>query len=317
MAAAPVGQRPADGPASKNRAMEPTKSDTTADRASRALHQSHPRDWGQNSYVYPVLSRRSHGLSIGINLNPDKACNFDCIYCQVDRTVAAQVRKVDLAVLARELDEMVSWVADGAVWKSPPFDAASPSQRRLNDLAFSGDGEPTTFKPFDRAVQIAIDVLSRHHLDDTKIILITDACYLTKSHVRRGLELMDANGGEVWAKLDAGTEAYFRLVNKPNYSLQHVLDNIIDAARVRPVVIQSMWMQIDGAGPPDSEIDAFIERLQEIRTAGGRISGVQVYTVARRPADSSVTPLSNADVDAIADRVRRGTDLPAEPYYAS
>ncbi|MCH7702109.1 MAG: radical SAM protein [Planctomycetes bacterium] len=295
--------------------MEPTKTDRKADRASLTLHQSHPRDWGQNRYVYPVLSRRSHGLSIGINLNPDKACNFDCIYCQVDRTVAPQVRKVDLGVLEGELDDMVSWVADGAVWKSPPFDAAPPSQRRLNDLAFSGDGEPTTFKPFDRAVQIAIDALAKHTLDDVKIILITDACYLTKSHVRRGLALMDAHRGEVWAKLDAGTEAYFRRVNKPNFSLRHVLDNIIDAARVRPVVIQSLWMQIDGDGPPDSEIAAFVERLHEIRTAGGRISGVQVYTVARRPADSSVTPLSNADVDAIADRVRQGTGLTVEAYY--
>lgn len=296
--------------------MEPTKTDRKADRASLTLHQSHPRDWGQNRYVYPVLSRRSHGLSIGINLNPDKACNFDCIYCQVDRTVAPQVRKVDLGVLEGELDDMVSWVANGAVWRSSPFDAAPPSQRRLNDLAFSGDGEPTTFQPFDRAVQIAVDALAKHTLDDVKIILITDACYLTKSHVRRGLELMDAHGGEVWAKLDAGTEAYYRRVNKPNFSLQHVLDNIIDAARVRPVVIQSLWMQIDGHGPPDSEIDAFVERLHEIRTAGGRISGVQVYTVARRPADSSVTALSNADVDAITNHVSRGAGLPVEPYYA-
>ena len=47
---------------------------------------SHPRYFGQNSFVYPVLSRRADGISVGINLNPDKACNFDCIYCQVDRS---------------------------------------------------------------------------------------------------------------------------------------------------------------------------------------------------------------------------------------
>jgi len=296
--------------------MKLTDSNARVDRPQLNLHRCHPRDWAGNRYVYPVLSRRSHGLSIGINLNPDKACNFDCIYCQVDRTVPPAVRKVDLAVLTGELTEMIAWAADGSVWSSPPFDAAPASHRRLNDLAFSGDGEPTTFQPFDRAVQIAIDALARRDLDGVKIILITDACYLTRPHVRRGLALMDAHHGEIWAKLDAGTEAYYRRVNKPNFPLQHVMDNIIDAARVRPVVIQSLWMQIAGVGPPDSEIEAFADRLQQIRAAGGSLSGVQVYTVARRPADPSVTPLSDAQVDAITDRVRRRTDLDVESFYA-
>ncbi|MGB9625323.1 MAG: radical SAM protein, partial [Phycisphaerae bacterium] len=76
-------------------------------RVMKQAFASHARDWRQNYYVYPVLSRRAHGVSIGVNLNPDKACNFDCIYCQVDRTVPPAVRKVDVAVLRRELDEML------------------------------------------------------------------------------------------------------------------------------------------------------------------------------------------------------------------
>ncbi len=50
------------------------------------LFTQHSRSWQSNRYVYPVISRRSKGLSIGVNLNPDKVCNFDCVYCCVDRT---------------------------------------------------------------------------------------------------------------------------------------------------------------------------------------------------------------------------------------
>src|SRR5260221_294117 len=63
----------------------------------------HPRAYGKNFYVYPVLSRRARGISIGVNLNPDKVCNFDCIYCQVDRTTPGAVRDVDEARLTEEL----------------------------------------------------------------------------------------------------------------------------------------------------------------------------------------------------------------------
>ena len=49
------------------------------------LFASHPRSFAENLYVYPVLSRRAGGISIGINLNRNQFCNFRCIYCQVER----------------------------------------------------------------------------------------------------------------------------------------------------------------------------------------------------------------------------------------
>ena len=57
-------------------------------------HRQHPRRFEDFKFVYPVLSRRAHGISIGINTNPDKVCNFDCIYCQVDRTTEPPVKEV-------------------------------------------------------------------------------------------------------------------------------------------------------------------------------------------------------------------------------
>ena len=98
----------------------------------------------------PVLSRRSHGISIGINVNPDRICNFDCIYCQVDRTVPAIVTKFDLTVAESELRSMLEM----EFAKHPPFDALPKEKLRLNDIALSGDAEPTTLKNFSATIEM-------------------------------------------------------------------------------------------------------------------------------------------------------------------
>ena len=280
-------------------------------------YQDHPRDWRENAYVYPVISRRSGGLSIGINLNPDTACNFDCVYCQVDRTGTPRVREVDVAKLEGELSQMIADVQSGALFEDPAFTDVPSERRKIRDFAFSGDGEPTTCKHFRECVELVARLKRDAGLRDVKIVLITDACYLTKPDVVAGLVILDQNNGEIWAKLDAGTEEYYQRVNRPNYPLRHVLENIIAAAQVRPVVIQSLFMRLDGVGPDEAERSAFCDRLNEVTQAGGRIAYVQVYTVARRPAESFVTALSDAEVDQIRDLVRVRTNLRAESYYGA
>jgi wyosine [tRNA(Phe)-imidazoG37] synthetase (radical SAM superfamily) len=285
--------------------------------AAANVFARHPRDWRDNLYVYPVISRRSRGLSIGVNLNPDTACNFDCIYCQVDRTAPVKVRDVDLDVLAVELDHMLGLAAGGSIFDEPQFGAVPPELRRVNDIAFSGDGEPTTCPVFADAVRLAADLKHQRGMGNVRMVLITDACYLTKPVVKRGLRTMDQSNGEVWAKLDAGTQAYYELVNRPNYPLAHVMSEIIATARERPIRIQSLFMRVNGEPPPSAEIDAFVERLHEILAADGKIIEVQVYTVARRPAEAYVGALSDAQVDAIVEQVRSATGLTANAYYSA
>ena len=290
---------------------------TTPDKLSLRQFRDHPRDWRENLYVYPVVSRRSGGLSIGVNLNPDTACNFDCVYCQVDRTGEPRVRKVDVARLGDELAGMFEEATSGRLFDDPAFCDVPTEMRTVKDIAFSGDGEPTTCPKFLECVQLAARLKVEAGLDDTKIALITDACYLTRPQVVSALEVLDGANGEIWAKLDAGSEDYFRRVNRPNFPLQHVIDNIIAAARVRPVVIQSLFMRLDGVGPDEVELSAYVDRLGEITRAGGRIGYVQIYTIARRPAQDTVAALSDNEVDHIVRTVGERTGLCAEPFYGS
>ena len=187
--------------------------------------------------------------------------------------------------------------------------------RRLNDIAFSGNGEPTACPNFDKAVEVTAEVRRRRKLDDVKLVLITNATLFHQPRVRRALELLDANNGEIWAKLDAGTEEYYHRIDRSPVPWQRILDNLREAAIARPIVIQSLFLKIEGQPPSPAELDAYCDRLVEITAAGGRMKLIQVHTIARRPAEDWATPLSNAEVDAVADLVRRRTQLPVAAFY--
>ena len=232
------------------------------------LHRDHRRSFADNRYVYAVLSRRSKGVSVGINLNPDKLCNFDCVYCQVERHTPGGPSEVDLAVLSEELEGLLEMLASGALYDTERFRDTPAQLRRINDLAFSGDGEPTTCPLFPEAVALTADARRRFGLDAAKLVLITNASRLHKPRVRQGLQTLLANNGEIWAKLEAGTEAYYHLVDRTTVPFQRILDNITETARLTPVVIQALFLRMHGAGPSLAEQLAFTERLNEIVRAG-------------------------------------------------
>jgi wyosine [tRNA(Phe)-imidazoG37] synthetase (radical SAM superfamily) len=275
----------------------------------------HERRRKENRYVYAVVSRRSRGISIGINLNPGKECNFDCVYCQVNRKIQPATRKVDLETLEAELDLILQAEKNGSLYLDSPFDLLARSEHGLRDIAFSGDGEPTAFPHFDDAVRIAVRARNRFGLLSTKLILLTDAAYLHKPAVKAALSLLDENNGEIWAKLDAGTEGYFRAVNRPNVTLERIVRNVLDAACVRPVTIQSLWFRMEGASPPAAEIESYCARLNEMVEAGGKFRLVQLYTTAREPAEPAVSPLADVELDSIAATVRTRVPVPVEVFY--
>jgi wyosine [tRNA(Phe)-imidazoG37] synthetase (radical SAM superfamily) len=289
--------------------------ETASARQPLLVHRDHRRTFADNRYVYAVVSRRSKGVSVGINLNPDKVCNFDCVYCQVDRTTPPVVREVDVPRLLQEVEDTLDLVLSGGLFELERFRATPPALRRLNDLAFSGDGEPTTCPQFPEVVRAVADIKRRRGLAGVKLVLITNATRFHKPAVREALAVLDANDGEIWAKLEAGTEAYYRLIDRTTIPFRLVLDNITEAAKVRPVVIQALFLRLHGEPPPRAELEAFCDRLNDVLRAGGRIRLVQVYTVARVPAEAYAGPLADAEVDAVVELVRRRTGLAAEAYY--
>jgi wyosine [tRNA(Phe)-imidazoG37] synthetase (radical SAM superfamily) len=278
-------------------------------------HLDHPRTFRDNTYVYPVISRRSRGVSIGVNLNPDKICNFDCIYCQVDRKTSAVTRFVDTEMILSELAATIDMVESKQLFHEPEFQNVPEPLQRLNDIAFSGDGEPTTARDFDVIVKRVAELKKAKGLDHVKMVLITNATMFHRPKVNEALTTLDANQGEIWAKLDAGTEPYYKQIDKSLIPFHRILTNLHEAALVRPLVIQTLFMRVDGQAPSEAEIDSFCDRLNDILADGGQIDRIQIYTVARRPAVESVSALTKPELDRIADQVAQKVPRLVERFY--
>jgi len=279
-------------------------------------HLDHRRIWEDFVYCYPVISRRSKGVSLGVNLNPDKICNFDCVYCQVDRTAPGMGRDIDLDQLEREMSALLDLTLDGGLFTFPPFDSARPEQRRLNDIAFSGDGEPTTAKEFAEAVERIAHLKWQRGLEDVKLVLITDSSRLQAREVVQGLDTLMANNGEIWAKLDAGTEAYYQEINRTSIPFARIIENIEITARLRPITIQSLFLSWKGAGPSFAEIAAYCDILRGIQGMGGQLKGIQLYTVARPAPEPEARPLKAKELEELADQVRAALPtVPIEVFY--
>jgi wyosine [tRNA(Phe)-imidazoG37] synthetase (radical SAM superfamily) len=184
----------------------------------------------------------------------------------------------------------------------------APDERRVADIAFAGDGEPTTPPSFPAAARAARELRDRL-APGVPLRLLTNSTLFHKQRVRAALAEFD----ELWCKLDAGSEAYFHLVDGTRLPFRRILDNLLLVARERPIVIQAMFLTLAGVGPGDGEITAWVDRMRELVERGGRVDHVQVYTVARTPSDPRCGPLDDERLEAIAAAARRA-GLPAEAY---
>lgn len=280
-------------------------------------YRSHERVFEGGRYVYPVLSRRSSGVSIGINLNLDKICNFDCVYCQVDRRLPGRSDEVSIPAVGEELAALLSAAADRALFDHPKFRALPEALKVVRDIAFSGDGEPSVFPRLPQLAEEVLRVRARSLFPNLPIVMITNASGLHLEATRRALDLLAGAPLAVWAKLDAGTEAYYRKISRSSVPFSRVLKNIAEQARRSPIIIQSLFMRLAGEPPLPEEIEAYLGRLKEIQGAGGAgaIREVQVYTTARRPAEEFVSPLGPEEIAAITARVG-SLGIPVSSYYA-
>ena len=277
--------------------------------------QHHPRRFGTLRYVYPVVSRRSGGLSLGINLSPSGLCNFACAYCQILAEGSESNTSnlfVPMDILEAELRQLVGSVDDGTLFEQPPFALVPADKRILKDIAFSGDGEPTLSPQFSETVRLVARIRKEMCADPVKIVLITNASTLHRVPVRSALDVMLQNNGEIWAKLDAGTPEFYQTVARSKVSFQTICNNLINFTQDYPVVIQTCFLSMHGQGPSAEEVRCYAERLKAL----GNVSYVQIYTVARITPEDWAMPLDNRQLDDVAETVRQLTGLDVRTFYS-
>ncbi len=265
----------------------------------------HNRDSAALRYVYPVVSRRAEGVSVGINLNPNNACNWRCIYCQVPDLTRGTAPPVDLAVLENELRSFLQELLHGDFMQS----RIPEGVRRINDIALSGNGEPTSAAEF---VQV-IELIGRVRLDvavpeAVKTVLITNGSLLYRSEVQQGLRAMARLNGEVWFKLDRASEAEMRLINDTSTSMDKVRDNLVTAIALCPTWLQTCWFALDGEPPSRQDEDDYLEFISALLRDGHKPQGVLLYGLARPSRQAEAVRLSNLpeeELHRFAARIRQ------------
>lgn len=251
----------------------------------------HRRDSAGMTYVYPVVSRRAGGVSVGVNLNVNNACNWACVYCQVPDLKRGGPPPVDLELLENELTRFLLDATQGDfLVKNVP-----PDSRRLVDVAFSGNGEPTSAPEFAPAVERVGAVLLKFDLlASLKIRLITNGSLLHRRSVQHGIARLGELGGEVWFKIDRATETGIATVNGVRLAPDKVRASLLACAQLAPTWVQTCYFAFDGEEASLAERSAYLELLESVRD---KIKGVHLYGLARPSLQPAASRLSNLSLE--------------------
>lgn len=249
---------------------------------------SHSREAAGLTYIYPVVSRRAGGLSIGINLNTNNACNWHCIYCQVPNLQRGTAPPVNLELLHDELLGFIAGIADGSFFREI---YVPPGQRSIRDIAISGNGEATTAAEFVQVVDIIGQVRAATGLGDAvKTVLITNGSLVHQQSVQDGLIRLNRVNGEVWFKLDSATRDGLHLLNGTPVTPGRVFRNLKLSASLCTTWIQTCALALDGV--PAADRAAYLSFIRRIVHERIPVAGVHLYGLARPSMQEEAERLS-------------------------
>ncbi|MFO1435764.1 MAG: radical SAM protein [Gammaproteobacteria bacterium] len=262
----------------------------------------HSRDAAGLRYVYPVISRRAGGVSVGINLNTNNACNWRCVYCQVPDLIRGDAPDTDVALLREELAAFIKELQEGSFMQQRvPVEA-----RRVVDVAISGNGEPTSSQEFAQVIAVIVAILGERKLKGViPLRLITNGSRVMRAEVQEGLRRMAQCNGEAWFKVDAGTSAGMQRVNNVSLSPESVARNLGVCASLCPTWVQTCVFAMNERIPLADELPAYVELLR--RAGLEKLCGVHLYGLARpslQPEASMLRRLNDDELRRIVTPIR-------------
>jgi wyosine [tRNA(Phe)-imidazoG37] synthetase (radical SAM superfamily) len=211
------------------------------------------------------------------------------------------------------LEWTLELVSSGRIREHAHYANVPAELLQLRHVCLSGDGEPTLSPNFNEVLESVVHLRARGRFPFFKLVLVTNASGLDRPEVKTGLRLFTARD-EIWAKVDAGTNEYMQRLNKADCTIERILENILSVARQRPVIIQSLFVAINGASPPPQEIEAYVQRLSALKQAGAQIPLVQIYSATRPTPHAECSHLPLRVLSEIARRVREAAGLKAEVF---
>ncbi len=274
--------------------------------------RNHDRDFAGMTYVYPVLSRRAGGVSVGINLNPNNACNWHCAYCQVPDLVRGKAPAIDLAQLEAELSGFLRALVHGDYLERH----VPEGLRTIRDIAFSGNGEPTSAAEFPEVITLVGRLRNEFGLGPgVPLRLITNGSLMGQARVQEAVRALGDAGGEVWFKVDAGTKTSIERINGVSLDPATVARNLAISAALCPTWVQTCMFRWDGVAPTNDDIEAYLDVLEAAGT--DRLRGVLLYGIARPSMQLEavrLSPLTAVELEAIAATIaKKGLTVRVSP----
>jgi len=266
----------------------------------------HNRRFADFNSVYPVISRRAKGLSVGINCTPNRVCSFDCIYCQVRRDSGKKINFPNAEEIIFELKKILYIYRQTKL--AEHFPNIEEKNRMLKDIALSGDGEPTLYPHFAELCE-ALQKIQSECPEKPKLTLITNAAQICD-----GLEYLT----EIWGKLDAGTDEFLQFINRPRkkINIASIENNLKFIVSKFPLRIQTMFCEARGKAPSETEIESYsliVQRIYEINP--DNLLSVQLYSVVRQTAENSVKPLPKEFLENVKKKLQeKNSKLTVETF---
>ena len=243
----------------------------------------------------PVRSRRL-GRSLGLNILPTsyKLCSFDCVYCQYGRTSICTLDS------AHRLDDLPTQDDFGKALES-----ALHEHKEIDNITFSGNGEPTLHPQFEELVDIAKQ-LKEEYSSKAKLGILSNSSTVSLEKVNRALAKLDFR----IMKLDAGGLETFRKINHPCQGVDY--RPIVDGLKsLEKVTLQTMFIDGTIQNIGGREVTEWIERVGEIQPMKA-----QIYSLHRPPAEPSLRQVTAERLREIAVQTEQVTGIAVEVIIA-
>jgi len=276
---------------------------------SKLTVQDHNRDVAGFKYIYPVISRRSGGLSIGINFNTNNACNWQCVYCQVPDLKVGAAPELDLSLLVHEINIFLQDVLQGTFYERFEIE---PEYRVIKDIAISGNGEPTSVKGFAQAIKVIIEQVEQAGIPSLfQYVLITNGSLIHHSDVQAGLRLLNQYQGQVWFKIDSALESGRAAINHAGINSQKQVENLLICAQLCDTWVQTCVLNYtcnrQAVGlTTNAEQVAYLALLARVQEQVA-LQGVMLYSIARpslQPEAELISRVSLEQINGLAEKIR-------------
>jgi len=203
----------------------------------------------------PVPSRRL-GSSLGVSLVPHKTCTYNCVYCQLGRTINLSTER--RSFFSKE--SIIKEIGDRLAVSRPDY------------ITFAGDGEPTLSKDLGWILRRAKENW------DIPLAVLTNGSLLFMDEVLEDIQCADI----VMPSLDAGVAAAYNRINRPHrrLSFEDLMSGLQSLQYGFP---GKVWLEVMLVGHQNDstyEVNRIRDAINVIKP-----DRVQVLTPTRPPAE--------------------------------